>query len=148
MNDVEHILLDVGTLIFGFGAVLDLSFLVWYMRVARWRSSGIGVMFVLMSAANLAAGLAILLGRVLGPHFPHSNYPGRAEITLTVFVVFAAAMTLKLLVFAAERAQPDEPTPRLGFPSKKKRKRISPRLQAVERVVTGPNAIVRKDAES
>lgn len=144
MSDhVESIILGVGTCIFGFGAILDAAFLAWYLRVAKWRSSGIGVMFVLMSAANLSAGVVILLGRIFGPH-----YFGRAIFTLIVFTVFAAAMALKLLVFASERAQPDDPAPRLGFPSKKKRKRVSPTLVRLERVVTGPTHIVRKDADS
>lgn len=135
---IGQLALDVGSWIFGLGALADLAFLIWYLRVAKWRTSGIGIMFVLMSVANLAAGCAIVAGRVFGP-----NYPARPFFTLGVFTVFTVAMGVKLLVFAHERAQPDEPEPRLGVPSKRKRKRIGKGLQAVDRAITGPHNIIR-----
>lgn len=136
----EATALAIGTIIFGLGAVADAVFLVWYLRVAKWRTSGIGIMFVLMSVANLAAGLAILFGRIFGPD---SIWPGyalfRPYFTLIVFIVFAAAMAVKLIVFANVRSQPDEPEQRMGVPSRQNRPdRAAGRiLTVVDRIVRG-----------
>lgn len=139
---IAQLALDVGSVIFGFGALADLVFLAWYLRVAKWRGSGIGIMFVLMSVANLAAGGAILAGRVFGP-----NYPARPYFTLGVFIVFTAAMVVKLLVFAHERAQEDNEDAHLGVPPKQQREQVSPQLKALDRIITAPNRIIKPEED-
>lgn len=86
----ETTLLNFGTGAFFMAAVIELAFLIHYIVVAPAFKSWIGWMFVLRSASFFFAGIAILLGRVLGP-----TYPGRPYITLGLYalVLFSACVT-------------------------------------------------------
>jgi hypothetical protein len=100
--------LNVGTAIFALGLFAELLFDFDYGLTAPWYRSWIGWMFMLNGAAVASAGVAILLGRVLGP-----AYPARPYVTLVAYSIFAASTIVRYGVFLAERRRP---SPRLPVP--------------------------------
>jgi hypothetical protein len=104
MTDIA--ILNIGTAIFALGLFAELMFDFDYGLTAPWWRSAIGWMFMLNGLAVLAAGVAVLLGRTLGP-----NYPGRPEVSLLAYAIFAASTIMRYGVFLHERRHPGSKLP-------------------------------------
>lgn len=95
-------LLNAGTAIFIIAALVELAFLVHYIRVAPAFKSWIGWMFVLRSVSFLFSGTAILLGRLLG-----AFYPARPYVTFGLYlaVLISALVTYGTFLFERYKHQ-------------------------------------------
>lgn len=100
---LEDDILGAGLIVFAIGSLIELAFLIHYVRVAPAFKSWIGVMFVLRSSSSLLAGVAILLGRILGPF-----YPGRPWLTLVLFTVVMLSSAVTYGTFLFERYGRDQ----------------------------------------
>lgn len=97
----EETVLAAGTALLIVGMGCEAAFLYLYLRQGVAFHSAIGIMFVLMSSSTLLTGLAIVLGRLLGP-----DYFARPLLTMCIYAVFAWSMVWKLLVYIHESSQP------------------------------------------
>jgi hypothetical protein len=95
---MPHVLLNVGTVVFAFGCLIELVFIVHYLLVAPAFKSLIGFMFVLRSLSFLFAGTAIIAGRVWGP-----NYAARPFVTLGLFIAVLISAIVTYVAFLRER---------------------------------------------
>lgn len=104
------VILNIGTAVFAVGLFADLMFDFDYGLSVPWYRSWIGWMFMLNGAAVVSAGLAILLGRTLGP-----DYPGRPWVTLGAYSIFTVSTILRYGVFVMERRHPGSRLPMPWF---------------------------------
>lgn len=105
-NWLDAWLLNAGTALFFIGALIELAFLVHYIKVAPAFKSWIGWMFVLRSTSFLLSGTAILLGRVLGP-----SYAIRPYLTFILYAAVLVSACVTYGTFLWERYKGDV-TPR------------------------------------
>jgi hypothetical protein len=101
-NWLDSWLLNAGTALFFIGALIELAFLIHYIRVAPAFKSWIGIMFVLRSTSFLLSGTAILLGRLLGP-----TYAIRPYLTFVLYGAVLASALVTYGTFLYERYKGD-----------------------------------------
>ncbi len=97
-NPFDNALLGAGLIAYALASLIELAFLIHYLRVAPAFKSWIGLMFVLRSVSSLLAGVAILLSRIFGPF-----YTGRPLITLILFVIVLFSSGVTYGTFLYER---------------------------------------------
>jgi hypothetical protein len=100
--------LSLGTIVFIIAALVEVAFLVHYVIVAPAFKSWIGWMFVIRSVSFLLSGIAIMLGRVLGP-----TYPLRPYVTFALYacVLASALITYGTFVYERYKRTPKRTTP-------------------------------------
>lgn len=100
----EDSLLNAGTAVFLIAALVELAFLIHYVIVAPAFKSWIGWMFVLRSTSFLLSGVAILVGRALGP-----GYAARPYLTLVLYLVVLVSALITYGTFLFERYNRNAP---------------------------------------
>jgi hypothetical protein len=97
-------LLNVGTAVFLIAGLVEVAFLVHYVIVAPAFRSWIGWMFVIRSVSFLLSGVAIMLGRILGP-----MYAARPYVTLVLYLAVLASALITYATFLYERYRRTNP---------------------------------------
>lgn len=98
---IEETVLFLGTAFFIVGLAAEIAFFVMYVAQGNAHRSALGWMFLFMSSATFAVGIAVVLGRLLGP-----DYPGRSVVTITVYGIWCISMIWKLATYLRERRKP------------------------------------------